>query len=113
MVTISTTERVQRIFIPLPGPVPADGVAVRLENTTDHTAVLLTINEWAVEGFLLRLVVCLPETGFFPGEWRYALVFWTADGEHIIAEGLVDAREESPAEPVQYEEETSFKQYGE
>lgn len=113
MVAINTTERVQRIFIPLPGPTPVSDVAVRLQNTTDRTTACLTIQEWAVEGFLLRLVVGLPEEGFFPGEWEYTLAYIDEEGARIIAEGLVDARPEDPEEPVQYEAETRFKQYGE
>lgn len=114
MVAINTTERVQRIFVPIPLNEPEDNVALKAENTTDHSEVVFDINEWAVEGFLLRLVIGLPDgNAFFPGEWEYTLVYVDANGETISSTGLMDAREKEPDAPVQYVANTEYKQYGE
>ena len=113
MVAINTSEKVQRIFIPLPMPAPEDRVTLQAENTTDHSIVAFDINEWAVEGFLLRLVVSLPDKGFYPGEWEYTLAYVDGNGEVVLTSGLMDAREKEEAAAVQYEANTEYKQYGE
>ncbi len=113
MVAINTTERVQRIFVPFNIPEPVDNLALMAKNTTDHSEVYFDIQEWAVEGFLVRLVVGLPETGFFPGEWEYTLAYVNDEGETLSVSGLLDAREKEAAEPVQYEVNTEYTQYGE
>lgn len=113
MVAINTSERVQRIFVPIPIPAPEDRVALKAQNTTDHSEVVFTIQEWDVQGFLLLLVIGLPEKGFYPGEWEYTLAYVDGNGETILSSGLMDAREKDEAAAIQYEANTEYKQYGE
>ena len=113
MVAINTTERGQRIFVPIPMPEPESRVALKARNTTDHSEVYFDINSWAVEGFLLRLVVGLPDNGFYPGEWEYTLAYVDQNGEYVQTTGLMDAREKDGENPVEYEVNTEYKQYGE
>lgn len=114
MLNINTTDNVQRVFVPLPAPAP-DVTAMRLLliNTTDRSTVSMTVTEWVVEGFMVRLTIQLPESGFYPGEWEYILAA-TAEGvERVTGTGLVDAREKESKAPVQYEKNVTYKQYGE
>jgi len=113
MVAINTSERVQRIFVPLPMPAPQDRVALKAQNTTDHSEVVFDIQRWDVQGFLLLLVVGLPENGFYEGEWEYTLAYVDGNGDTILTSGLMDAREKDAPAVVQYEANTEYKQYGE
>ena len=108
MLYIDAIENIQVLYVPRNGWAPATDaeVTMKLENTSDHTRVSLTVASFAVAGHFLRLVVGLPDEGLHPGEWE-----WTLSWDTVAACGLAMVTE-VPGEAREYNREIKIKQYG-
>ena len=78
MVAINTSERVQRIFVPLPMPAPQDRVALKAQNTTDHSEVVFDIQRWDVQGSCCSWWLASRKTGSMRESGSILLLMWTA-----------------------------------
>ena len=108
MVYIDISNSAPMVFIPSHGwPFPTVGLVFTLKNTTDGSEVEVPITGCNRAGFLVRLLLRIPE-GFYRGEWQYKLT--GVDGYE--ATGLLMAYD-GDAEPApEYHGENNVIQYG-
>lgn len=103
-----------RFYVPLNG-FDFDPLEMVLEafSTADNTVTMLVVDDWeihtegGVKEAFARLEVTLP-LDMPLGEYEYTL---TADGE-TVSRGILQVLE-SQAEPMQYNKEIVYRQYGE
>ena len=113
MLNLTSPDLVQVIYIPSNGNAPAAGSELSLSarSTHDESPVLAFIlQEWEIVGDFVKACVEKPE-GMHDGEWEYTL----ADSEGaVLSRGLMQVGA-MPADctTIQYNNETSYKQYGE
>lgn len=109
MIYIDSNKSTLIVYVPRNGVVVSALAEVELKavSTYDKTAFEFTVASQETRGYMLRLVVGLPE-GMGVGEYQYTL---TA-GEETISTGLLIVSEDS-MEVLSYNREISYKQYGE
>lgn len=107
---IDTTQAVQVLYFTRGGFLPSGTPTLSAENTTDRETVAFTVGSWEVRGFLLRMVVEVPDA-LRPGEWELTLTMPVA-GSTASLKGLATVTEgETPG--VEYNRQITVKQYGE
>jgi len=112
MIQLDIRKPSQSIFVPLPVPGPATDAALTARSTSDNTVVAFDIVTAFEGGFLLQLMVCLPEEGFHEGEWEYTLAYVDEEGKEQTATGILNAYGDG-AGVKEYDKEIYYKQYGE
>lgn len=113
MINITSSERVQALYIPLNKEMPAGLVALRLIVRSTHDEgpeISINPHGWEVIGTFVRVVVELPDS-LHQGEWDYSL---RTRGQNIeLSSGLMQVGPmPADAEAVEYNQTIEYKEYG-
>lgn len=101
----------QTLAFPSNGWTASDSLALAVSSTVDGTEYDLTVSGYSVSGDYLSVVVGAVPDGMAAGEYEYALTI-ADDPRDAIATGILIA-EGDAVSSTQYNQEITYKQYGE
>ena len=113
MIDICISESAQRIYIPVPERISLSGLAVAMRDTTDGSVKALSINTSELHGYTLVLGIAATDGVLYRGEWEYSVSHSEGNSLVKVCEGLARVYEAEGDSIVEFQNDLSFKQYGE